>query len=269
MNRRDFHRSLATWAAAFTLPTFETASAQVNAVETLGQTAKYQFAMLVYPKMTALDLIGPQYAFASIMGANVSLVAKTLDPVVSDTGVKITPDITFRSCPRNLDILFVPGGSYGTVAMMTDPDVVGFVRDRGSRAKWITSVCTGSLILGAAGLLQGKEATSHWLVREKLLPLFGSKPVNARVVQDGNVITGAGVSAGLDLGLTIVNLIMGSEYAQAVQLMEEYAPHPPFNAGNPESAGPKVTTMMMDMHQEFLNKAKVAAVEAKARLASP
>jgi hypothetical protein len=131
---------------------------------------------------------------------------------------------------------------------------------------WVTSVCTGSLILGAAGLLQGKRATSHWLVREKMLPLLGATPVNERVVQDGNRITGAGVSAGLDLGLTVVNHIMGTEYAQAVQLMEEYAPQPPFHAGTPELAGARITTMMVDMHKKFLAEANDAALHAKARM---
>jgi cyclohexyl-isocyanide hydratase len=176
------------------------------------------------------------------------------------------PDLTFHTCPRDLDILFVPGGSYGTLAAMTDTATVDFVRDRGSRATWVTSVCSGSLVLGAAGLLQGKKATSHWLVREKLLPLLGATPTNARVVQDGNRITGAGVSAGLDLGLTVVNLIMGSDYAQAVQLMEEYAPQPPFHAGTPESAGSRITTMMVEMHQEFLTKATESALQAKSHL---
>jgi len=229
-------------------------------------TQERNIAMVAYPMMTALDLIGPQYAFASIMGARVSLVAKTLAPVVSDTGISMNPDLTFDTCPRNLDVLFVPGGSSGTLAAMTDAATVEFVCDRGSRAQWVTSVCTGSLVLGAAGLLQGKRATSHWLVREKLLPLLGATPLNARVVRDGNRVTGAGVSAGLDLGLTVVNLLMGTEYAQAVQLMEEYAPQPPFHAGTPESAGTKITAKMMDMHNEFLSKATEAALQSKSRL---
>jgi cyclohexyl-isocyanide hydratase len=269
MNRRQFHLQLAAFAASAALPGQGQSSQRESKPSGMASTAQpRQIAMLLYPKMTALDLIGPQYAFASIMGANVSLVAKTLDPVVSDTGVTIVPDLTFQSCPRNLDVLFVPGGSYGTTAAMTDTATVDFVRDRGSRATWVTSVCTGSLVLGAAGLLQGKRATSHWLVRDKLLPLLGAKPVNARVVQDGNRITGAGVSAGLDLGLAVVNLIMGAEYAQAVQLMEEYAPQPLFHAGTPESAGTKIATMMLDMHKEFLEKASDSALQAKSRLMS-
>jgi cyclohexyl-isocyanide hydratase len=267
MNRREFQRNLATVAASLAWPgTQSISAAQSKAPAETEAAPKYNIAMVVYPRMTALDLIGPQYAFASIMGAKVSLVAKTLEPVVSDTGISINPDLTFQRCPDKLDVLFVPGGSYGTLAAMTDTATVDFVRDRGSRATLVTSVCTGSLILGAAGLLRGKRATSHWLVREKVLPLLGATPLNARVVQDGNRITGAGVSAGLDLGLTVVNLLMGAEYAQAVQLMEEYAPQPPFHAGTPESAGTKITTMMMDMHKEFLSKATEAAMQAKSRL---
>jgi cyclohexyl-isocyanide hydratase len=269
MNRRQFHLKLAAFAASSALPaTDRSLQAQTNPSPMAASPQTRQIAMLMYPKMTALDLIGPQYAFASIMGAKVSLVAKTLEPVVCDTGVTLVPDITFQTCPGNLDVLFVPGGSYGTAAAMTDTATVDFVRDRGARAAWVTSVCTGSLVLGAAGLLQGRRATSHWLVRDKLLPVLGAKPVNARVVQDGNRVTGAGVSAGLDLGLTLVNLIMGAEYAQAVQLMEEYAPLPPFHAGTPESAGTKIATMMVDMHQAFLDKASDSAQQAKLRMIS-
>ena len=273
MNRREFQRSLAAAATALVFPFHnrETPAQATPSTQPLLLPSKpkpREIAMLVYPKLTALDLIGPQYAFASIMGANVSLVAKTLEPVVSDTGISINPNLTFQTCPHNLDVLFVPGGSYGTTAAMTHAATLDFVRDRGSRATWVTSVCTGSMVLGAAGLLQGKRATSHWLVREKVLPLLGATPVNERVVQDGNRITGAGVSAGLDLGLTVVNLIMGAEYAQAVQLMEEYAPQPPFHAGTPESAGTRITTMMVDMHKEFLKNATDAALQAKARLSS-
>jgi len=269
MNRREFHLHLAALAAAAALPgRAQPPRPQAGPSAMPTSTPPRQIAMLIYPRMTALDLVGPQYALASIMGAKVSLVAKTLDPVVSDTGVTIVPDLTFRSCPRDLDVLFVPGGSYGTTAAMTDSATVDFVRDRGSRATWVSSVCTGSLVLGAAGLLRGRAATSHWLVRDKLLPLLGAKPLPARVVEDGNCITGAGVSAGLDLGLTLVHRIMGAEYAQAVQLMEEYAPQPPFHAGTPESAGPKIATMMLDMHKEFLSNATGAALLARSRLRS-
>jgi putative intracellular protease/amidase len=268
MNRRQFQTSIAAVAAAALLPRTEGhASTPAPATQLdLSSKKQYQIAMLVYPGMTALDLIGPQYAFASIMGAEVSLVAKSSAPLHTDTGVTILPDRTFQQCPSQLDILFIPGGSRATVAAMNDAETVAFVKDRGSRATWVTSVCTGSLILGAAGLLQGRKATSHWLVRDNILPLLGAQPLNQRVVIDGNRITGAGVSAGLDLGLTLVAKIKGDDYARAVQLMEEYDPRPPFHAGSPPGAGPGITKMMVDMHQEFLSTAKDSAQKARLRL---
>jgi putative intracellular protease/amidase len=271
MNRRQFQTSLAALAAAALLPRTEGHASTPAPAPQLDLSSKktYQVAMLVYPGMTALDLIGPQYAFASIMGAEVSLVAKTTAPVRTDTGVTLVPDRTFQQCPAQLDILFIPGGSRGTVAAMNDPETVAFVKDRGSRATWVTSVCTGSLILGAAGLLQGRRATSHWLVRDNILPLLGAQPINQRVVIDGNRMTGAGVSAGLDLGLTLVAKIKGEDYARAVQLMEEYDPQPPFHAGSPQTAGPAITRMMVDMHQQFLDTATSSAHTAATHFNTP
>jgi cyclohexyl-isocyanide hydratase len=213
-------------------------------------TGKEQIGMLLYPGMTALDFVGPQYMFAGLMGATVHHVAKTMAPVVSDTQLALLPTATLEQCPRDLDILFVPGGGAGTIAAMQDAQVLAFLADRGRRAKLVTSVCTGSLVLGAAGLLQGYKATSHWATHA-LLPEVGAIPVDARVVQDRNRITGAGVSAGLDLGLTIVGLLRDSDYAQATQLLAEYAPEPPFNAGTPRTAPPAVTSMLTDMFKDF------------------
>jgi putative intracellular protease/amidase len=270
MNRRQFQTNLAALAAAALLTRTETHASTPAPAAPLDLSSKktYQVAMLAYPGMTALDLIGPQYAFASIMGAEVSLVAKSSAPLRTDTGVTLMPDLTFQQCPAQLDILFVPGGSRGTVAAMNDPETVAFIKDRGSRATWVTSVCTGSLILGAAGLLQGRKATSHWLVRDNILPLLGAQPVNQRVVIDGNRVTGAGVSAGLDLGLTLVAKIKGEQYARAVQLMEEYDPQPPFHAGSPQSAGPDITKLMVDMHQQFLETARSSAHNAATHLSA-
>lgn len=205
-----------------------------------------QIAMVVYPGMTALDLTGPQYMLVGLMGAQVHLVAESLTPVMTDTGVIITPTKTFETCPPDLDVLFVPGGSRGTVEAAKDPKVLAFLRDRGSRAKLVTSVCTGSLVLGAAGLLEGYQATSHWVTRD-LLTRFGAIPVDARVVVDRTRITGAGVSAGIDLGLLIVKRLRDEEYAKAMCLLAEYAPEPPVVAGTPAQAGPVTTKIMTDM----------------------
>jgi putative intracellular protease/amidase len=218
-----------------------------------------QIAMLVYPKMTALDLIGPQYMFASLMGAKVHLVAKTRDPVTSDTGVTITPTATFAETPQDLTVLFAPGGTQGTIDALKDPETRAFIADRGSRAKYVTSVCTGSLILGAAGLLKGYKATSHWAARDALAE-FGAIPTDARVVRDRNRITGAGVTAGLDFGLTMVAELRGTIYAESVQLLCEYDPHPPFNAGSVHTAPTGVKAMMRSMLSPFQANVRAAGM---------
>jgi cyclohexyl-isocyanide hydratase len=220
-------------------------------------TGKEQIGMLLYPGFTALDYVGPQYMFAGLMGARVHHIAKTMSPVVSDTQLAIMPTMTLAQAPRDLDILFVPGGGQGTLDAMQDEALLAFVADRGSRAQWITSVCTGSLVLGAAGLLKGYKATSHWVARP-LLAEAGATPVDARVVRDRNRITGAGVSAGLDLGLTIVGLLRDQTYAETLQLLAEYAPEPPFNAGSPHTAPPMVKAMLDDMFKDYGNQARMA-----------
>lgn len=220
-------------------------------------TGSEQIGMLLYPGMTALDFVGPQYMFAGLMGATVHHIAKTMEPVTSDTKLAILPTLTLAQTPRDLDILFVPGGGEGTLAAMQDAELLAFVADRGSRAKWVTSVCTGSLVLGAAGLLRGYKATSHWVARP-LLNEVGATPVDARVVRDRNRITGAGVSAGLDLGLTLVGMLRDREYAQSVQLLCEYAPEPPFHAGSPRTAPPKVKAMVAGMFTDYNRTARLA-----------
>ena len=213
-----------------------------------------EIAMLIYPRMTALDVIGPQHFFASMMGARVHLVAKTRDPVTSDTGVIITPTATFEDCPRNLTVLFTGGGTDGTLAAMRDEATRAFMADRGSRATYVTSVCTGSLILGAAGLLKGYRATSHWAALD-VLPDFGAIPVAERVVHDRNRITGAGVTAGLDFGLSMVAELRDATYAQGVQLQAEYDPHPPFSSGSLATATPAVRGLIEPMTAGFTRRA--------------
>ena len=220
-----------------------------------------EVAMLVYPNMTALDLIGPQYMFAVLAGAKVHLVAKTREPVTTDTGVIITPTATFAETPKDLTVLFAPGGSQGRdrgiFDTIQDAETRAFMADRGSRAKYVTSVCTGALILGAAGLLKGYKATSHWAVRDALAD-FGAIPTDARVVRDRNRITGAGVTAGLDFGLAMVAELRDATYAQSVQLLCEYDPHPPFDAGSIHTAPANVQAIMQDMLSPF--QARLQAV---------
>jgi cyclohexyl-isocyanide hydratase len=209
-----------------------------------------QIAMLAYPGMTLLDLVGPQYMFASLLGATVHIVGRTLDPVTTDTGVTILPTTTFDACPADLTILFAPGGTAGTLQAMQDPATLAFVSDRGTRATWVTSVCTGSMILGAAGLLDGFRATSHWIAKPHLAT-FGAVPTDGRVVRDRNRITGGGVTAGLDFGLELIALLRDPTYAQAVQLMCEYDPDPPFRSGSPTTADPAVVQIVSGMFEGF------------------
>jgi len=219
---------------------------------------KEQIAMLIYPQFTALDMIGPQYMLSGLMGATVHLVAKTRAPVVSDSKVTFVPSLTFDECPKDLDVLFVPGGTSGTLAAMQDPATLAFLADRGSRAKYVTSVCTGSLVLAAAGLLKGYRATSHWATRE-LLAEFGAIPEHRRVVFDRNRVTGAGVTAGIDFGLALVEKMRDTEYAKSLQLLAEYDPMPPLDAGSPEKAGEKITKMMSDMVAGFTEQVRQEA----------
>jgi cyclohexyl-isocyanide hydratase len=216
---------------------------------------KEQIGLLIYPSFTALDMVGPHYMLTNLMGATTHIIAKTKDPVVSDTGLVFTPSITFEECPKDLDVLFVPGGSSGTLMAIRDPDTVQFVSERGKSARFVTSVCTGSLILGAAGLLNGYRATSHWMTLS-LLEQLGATPESNRVVIDRNRITGAGVTAGIDFGLFLVSQMRDQKYAETVQLLAEYDPDPPFNSGNPKKASPDVKAIMDDMFVSFLAEAK-------------
>jgi putative intracellular protease/amidase len=219
-------------------------------------------AMLVYPGMTVMDLIGPHCMFGALMGAKIHIVAKTLDPVTSDAGLTIVPDTTFDTCPKDLTVLFTPGGTDGTLAAASDPDTLAFMADRGSRAGYVTSVCSGSLILGAAGLLKGYKATSHWSCRDALAG-FGAIPTDERVVRDRNRITGAGVTAGLDFGLSMVAELRDRIYAECTQLMSEYDPHPPFNAGSMKTAPENVKKVMMDMAADFAQQSVALAAASK------
>lgn len=228
--------------------------------------ATEEIAMVCYEGMTMLDLVGPHYFFASMMGARVHLVGADpqLGPIQGDSGFAIVPTLAMADCPDVLDILFVPGGTTGTVRAMEDDAFIDFIADRGSRARHVTSVCTGSLILGQAGLLDGKRATSHWATRH-LLPEFGATPVDARVVQDGNVTTGAGVSAGLDFALVLLAQLRGRPYAEAIQLQAEYAPDPPFDAGSLDRIDPALAEPMHDMFATALYAMRQAAANRRGR----
>jgi cyclohexyl-isocyanide hydratase len=225
---------------------------------------KEQIAFLIYPDFTALDMVGPHYMMTSLMGATVHLVAKTKDPVRSDTGLVFIPSATFEECPKDLDIICTPGGTAGTLAAMQDDATLAFLKDRGSRSKYVTSVCTGSLLLGAAGLLEGYKATSHWVTTD-LLSIFGAIPTEGRVVSDRNRITGGGVTAGIDFGLSLVGKLRDRQYAEGVQLIAEYAPEPPYDAGTPKRAPAEVTALVRGMFPTFVKNADAVGRAAFAR----
>ncbi len=219
-------------------------------------------AMVVYEGFTILDLIGPYQFLWALMDRRVRIVAKKKGPVTSDTGLTIIADTSFDECPQDLDILFVGGGTEGTYLAMRDAETMRFFKDRAPRAKHLVSVCTGSLILAAAGLLKGKRATGHFAARD-LLSEFGAIPVAARTVEDGNIMTGAGVSAGLDLGLALVAKLAGEKYAKQCQLFFEYDPQPMFDAGSPEKAKPEDVKMLTEMVEPFRTKVRELARERR------
>lgn len=191
--------------------------------------------MLLYPNMTQLDLTGPYELFIRMPDAKIHLLWKDTNPVRADGGITFVPDTAFADCPP-LDVVFVPGGK-GQIPLMSDEVVLAFLRKHAETAQWITSVCTGSLVLGAAGLLNGYKATTHWAFRE-LIPSFGATLAPGRVVVDRNRITAGGVTAGIDFGLTVFAKLAGDEAAKMTQLGLEYDPAPPFDCGHPDRADP-------------------------------
>ncbi|MBA0045105.1 DJ-1/PfpI family protein [Mycobacteroides sp. LB1] len=203
-----------------------------------------RIAMLLYPQFTTLDLIGPHQVLSALPNTEVDLVAKTADAVTSDSGVSIIPDQTFEGVGPGYDVIFVPGGPC-TYEVIDDADTLSFVRSVGVEASYVTSVCTGSLILAAAGLLTGYRAASHWAFRE-ILSVSGATPEDERIVIDRNRITGGGVTAGIDFGLHLAAILAGEEVAKTLELIMEYDPHPPFNVGHPSRADGRTLALATD-----------------------
>ena len=225
---------------------------------------RFQIGLLLFPKLTQLDLTGPYEVFIRFPDTDVHLVSKTLDPVAADGGMRLLPSITFTQCPP-LDLVCVPGGA-GMNPLLNDDETLDFLYRQASRARYITSVCTGALVLGAAGLLQGRRATTHWMSLPMLAD-FGCEPVAERVVVDGNVITGAGVTAGIDFALTLAAELHGPEVARKIQLGVEYDPHPPFDAGAPERADASLVSALRDAAADRQTERQGAVERASARLA--
>ena len=205
--------------------------------------APLQIGLVLFPKVTQLDFTGPLQVFSSVPGAQVHLIWKRIEPVPSDSVMTLTPTITFADCPQ-LDVICVPGG-VGTDDMINDEEMLAFLRKQAEGAKYVTSVCTGSLVLGAAGLLKGYRAATHWTAME-FLAAFGAIPTRTRVCVDRNRVTGGGVTAGIDFALTLVSLLTDRQTAEAIQLRLEYNPAPPFNAGSPDTAPPEILAFMRE-----------------------
>lgn len=235
------------------------AHATPSAMQNQFRMGSEKIAILVYPEFTALDALGPHYPLSTMMGATVRFVAKKLDPVASEGaamgGFCVRPHWTFAQCPSDLDLLLIPGGLKGTLDVLEDNETMRFIAAMGAKAKRVASVCTGSVLLAAAGLLQGRHATSHW----QTLPILkdaGAIPVSERVVFDGtDRVTAAGVSAGLDLGFELVRQYRGDFYAKSAQLLGEYDPKPPFQqAGNPKTADRVVVETLNSMHLPVVDR---------------
>lgn len=215
--------------------------------------ATFQVGFVIFPDLTQLDFTGPFEVLSRLgtpasIGASsefpdsrIHVIARTAEAVTSDRGLGLVPTCGFDDCP-DLDLICVPGGS-GVVAALTDGETVPFVRRQAGGARYVTSVCTGAFLLGAAGLLQGRRATTHWACTD-LLPLVGATYEKGRIVRDGNVLTGAGVSAGIDFALGLVAELAGAEVAKAIQLAIEYDPCPPFRSGHPDTASEAATALM-------------------------
>jgi cyclohexyl-isocyanide hydratase len=229
-------------------------------------SAPLQIGIVLFPKVTQLDFTGPLQVFSSVPGAQVHLVWKRVEPVPSDSVMTLTPTITFADCPQ-LDVICVPGG-LGTDDMINDEEMLAFLRKQAEGAKYVTSVCTGSLVLGAAGLLKGYRAATHWTAME-FLSSFGAIPTRTRVCVDRNRVTGGGVTAGIDFALTLVSLLADRQTAEAIQLRLEYNPAPPFNAGSPDTAPPEILAFMRERiapsqarRAEKINRAAARLAEA-------
>ncbi|MCY1294302.1 Isonitrile hydratase [compost metagenome] len=217
--------------------------------------APIHIGFLLFPHVTQLDLTGPAQVLSRVPDAKVHLLWKDTDPVVTDVGFEIVPTTTFADCPP-LTVLCVPGG-FGIGDQLNDNQTLEFLRRQGEEARYVTSVCNGALLLGAAGLLQGYRSACHWMWR-KYLPHFDAEPVAQRIVRDRNRISGGGVTAGIDFGLALAAELAGDDVAKTLQLAFEYDPEPPYDCGTPEKAGPALVELL-----SVLQAGRVAYVEAR------
>ncbi|MEO0536586.1 MAG: DJ-1/PfpI family protein [Cyanobacteria bacterium P01_A01_bin.123] len=213
--------------------------------------SQLQIGFLVYPDVVQLDVMGAYQVLAFPTNTQVHLIWKTLTPITSNEGLIFSPTVTLANCPP-LDVICVPGGGMGQIEVMKDPEILDFLQQQSKSAQYVTSVCTGSIILAAASLLQGYKATCHWAFRDQLA-MLGVEVLPQRVVIDRDRVTGAGVTSGIDFGLTLLGLLCGEEVAKITQLMMEYTPDPPFNAGTPETAGKEIVDSLIQFGKPLLD----------------
>jgi cyclohexyl-isocyanide hydratase len=214
-----------------------------------GMEMALNVGFVIFPDVTQLDFTGPLQVLSGLPESTTHIVAKSMSPIMSDCRLGLVPTHTFANCPP-LDLICIPGGSEGVAGVLNDRETIAFVRQQAATAKYVTSVCTGAFVLGVAGLLKGRRATSHWAYAD-LLPLVGAKHEKARVVIDGNVITAGGVTSGIDFGLTVVAEIAGESTAKRIQLGMEYDPAPPFDAGHPDRAPTIRSELMSSRYDKF------------------
>jgi cyclohexyl-isocyanide hydratase len=219
--------------------------------------------ILIYPRMDQIDFTGPFEVFSRLPDSTVHVLWKEKNPLRDLNGLILTPETTLSEAPP-LDLLQVPGG-YGQEALMDDEVVLSFIHKQMGSGKYVFSVCTGALICGAAGILRGKRATTHWTAFD-LLPFFGAIPVDSRVVEDGNLISSAGVTAGIDGALRVAALLRGDRIAQQIQLAMEYAPEPPFQSGSPKTAPPEILEALILQGREMKQARSATARRIAGRL---
>jgi len=213
---------------------------------------------VIFPDLTQLDFTGPLQVLSRLPQSAIHIIAKSASPVASDCGLSLLPTHTFANCPP-LDLICIPGGSEGVCGIINDRKTIEFVRQQAGAAKYITAVCTGTFVLGVAGLLKGRRATTHWAYTD-LLPLVGATYEKARVVKDGNVITAGGVTAGIDFGLSVAAEIAGETTARRIQLGIEYDPAPPFDSGHPDKAPTLKSELLSVRYDKFraMYRARIA-----------
>lgn len=224
-------------------------------------TNPLHIGFVIFPNVTQLDFTGPLQVLSRVPGAEVHIVAASMAPVPTDARLTLGPTSTFADCPP-LDVIVIPGG-FGVDDAMNDARLMEFVRREAARAKYVTSVCTGAFILGAARLLEGRRATTHWAYHDELARV-GATPVKARVVRDGNIFTGGGVTAGIDFAFTLAAELAGEEAAKAIQLSLEYDPSPPFEGGSPERAAAPTLRSMQARYAPRLEAFREALARSQA-----